>query len=85
MHACIDTYFYLYINDMNKAIKNNTVYHFSYDKNLLFSHKNSNTLEKIMNKDLKSLYEWLCANKLSLNVGKTEFMIFRPPKKINVK
>ena len=34
-----------------------------------------------MNKDLKSLYEWLCANRLSLNVGKTEFMIFRPPKK----
>ena len=34
-----------------------------------------------MNKDLKSLYEWLCANRLSLNVGKTEFMIFRPPRK----
>ena len=34
-----------------------------------------------MNKDLKSLYEWLCANRLSLNVSKTEFLVFRPPKK----
>ena len=34
-----------------------------------------------MNKDLKTLYEWLCANRLSLNVGKTEFIVFRPPRK----
>ena len=33
-----------------------------------------------MNKELKLLFEWLCANRLSLNVGKTEFIIFRPPK-----
>ena len=32
-----------------------------------------------MNNELKLLYDWLCANKLSLNVGKTEFIIFRPP------
>ena len=31
-----------------------------------------------MNKELKLLYEWLCANRLSLNVAKTEFIIFRP-------
>ena len=33
-----------------------------------------------MNKELKLLFEWLCANRLSLNAGKTEFIIFRPPK-----
>ena len=31
-----------------------------------------------MNKELKLLYEWLCANRLSLNVAKTDFIIFRP-------
>ena len=72
--------FLIYINDMNKAINNSTVYHFADDTNLLYSHKNPKTLKKAMNRDLKSLYEWLCANRLSLNVGKTEFMIFRPPK-----
>ena len=73
--------FLIYINDMNKAIKNSSVYHFADDTNLLYSHKNAKTLKKNMNKDLNTLSEWLCANRLSLNVGKTEFMIFRPPKK----
>ena len=33
-----------------------------------------------MNEDLKLLFMWLCANRLSLNVSKTEFIIFRPPR-----
>ena len=33
-----------------------------------------------MDKELKLLYDWLCANRLSLNVAKTEFIIFRPPR-----
>ena len=31
-----------------------------------------------MNKDLSSLFYWLKANKLYLNVQKTELIIFRP-------
>jgi hypothetical protein len=27
------------------------------------------------------VFEWLCANRLSINVSKTEFIIFKPPKK----
>ena len=73
--------FLIYINDMNKAIKHSSVYHFADDTNLLYSHKNPKTLKNKVNQDLKLLYEWLCANRLSLNVGKTEFMIFRPPRK----
>ena len=34
-----------------------------------------------MNKDLQDLFTWLCANRLSLNVAKTEFIIFKPPRK----
>ena len=34
-----------------------------------------------MNEDLKLIFEWLCANRLSLNVSKTEFIIFKPPRK----
>ena len=30
-----------------------------------------------MNEELKSLYEWLCANRLSQNVVKTELLLFR--------
>ncbi len=35
----------------------------------------------MLNKDLQYLFEWLCANRLSLNVAKTEFIVFRPPKR----
>ena len=34
-----------------------------------------------MNDDLKTLFTWLCANRLSLNVAKTEFIIFKPARK----
>ena len=37
---------------------------------------NLNALEKVMNKELKKLYEWLCINRLSLNITKTNFVIF---------
>ena len=36
------------------------------------------TLRKSLNTDLALLYEWLCANPLSLNDSKTEFIVFRP-------
>ena len=38
-------------------------------------------INKVVNKDLKFLIQWLHANKISLNVAKTEFIIFRRKKK----
>ena len=73
-------FFLIYINDMHKAVKFSSVFHFADDTNLVYHHKNPKLLRKHMNKDLQSLFNWLCANRLSLNVSKTEFIIFRPPK-----
>ena len=64
---------------MNTAMKFSTTYHFADDTNLLYSHKSIDVLRKQLNKDLALLYNWLCANRLSLNAGKTEIIIFRPP------
>ena len=61
---------------MHVAVKQSTIYHFADDTNLLLSCKSQKELRKKMNNDLKLLYDWLCANKLSLNVGKTE--TFKP-------
>ena len=72
--------FLIYINDMHKALKHSVVHHFADDTNLLYSHKNPKILRKNLNEDLKLLFNWLCANRLSLNVSKTEFIIFRPPR-----
>ena len=71
--------FLIYINDMHSALKKCIVHHFADDTNLLFSHKDPEVIRKTMNKELQLLYDWLCANRLSLNVNKTEFIIFRPP------
>ena len=38
-------------------------------------------LNKLLNLDLKSLCNWLKANKIALNVAKTEFLFFRSPNK----
>ena len=73
--------FLIYINDMHQAINNSSTYHFADDTYLKFSSKCEKELRKKMNADLKSLFTWLCANRLSLNVAKTEFIIFKPPQK----
>ena len=72
--------FLININDMPHAVCKSTIYHFADDANLLYSCKTLKELRKIMNNDLKRLYDWLCANRLSLNTAKTEFTIFRPPR-----
>ena len=72
--------FTLYINDMHKAFNECLVHHFADDTNLLFTDSDPRTLQRTVNKALKKLVEWLRANRLSLNVDKTEFIIFRPPR-----
>ena len=51
------------------------------DTNVFISGQNIRELEKIKNRELVSLTEWLMANRLSLNVQKTHFIIFSPPRK----
>ena len=70
--------FLIYINDMHSAMEYSAIYHFADDTNLLYSSKSFKDLRKNLNKDLAHLYDWLCANRLSLNAGKTEFIVFRP-------
>ena len=66
---------------MHKAFNEYLVHHFADDTNLLFTNSDPRNLQRIVNKALKKLVEWLRANRLSLNVDKTEFIIFRPPKR----
>ena len=69
--------FLIYINDLHSAIKFSSVYHFADDTNLLNISNNIKRTQKQVNIDLKSLYKWLLANKISLNCSKTELMIFQ--------
>ena len=73
--------FLLYINDLNQAIKFCKVHHFSDDTNLLCLSNSIKKLNKLVNTDLKHLVNWLSANKISLNVKKTEMVIFKSNQK----
>ena len=76
--------FLIYINDLHQAMKYCKIRHFADDTNLLIKNAQIKQLQKHINIDLKQLCNWLKANKISLNSGKTELIIFRHPnKKLN--
>ena len=68
--------FLIYINDLNTAIKHCKVHHFADDTNLLHINDSIKKLNKAVNSDLRNLTNWLNANKISLNVSKTELILF---------
>ena len=72
--------FLIYINDLHNAIVYSKTYHFADDTNLLNVSLSAKKIQKQMNIDLKCLYKWLMANKISLNWSKTELIIFRSNK-----
>ena len=73
--------FLIYINDLHAAIKYSEEHHFADDTNLLNVNSCVKSINKQVNYDLKNLSDWLKANKISLNVGKTELVLFTSSKK----
>ena len=49
---------------------------FADDRNLIFKSGNTIYLEYIMQDYLYLLYEWLCINKLSINIQKSTAILF---------
>ena len=52
------------------------------DTNLFYTSKSVKNLNKLANRDMKHLNNWLSANKIYLNVEKTELVIFESPRKV---
>ena len=76
--------FLLYINDFSFSATNLDFHLFADDSNLFCSHRNLQSLEQNLNEQLSMVDKWLCANKLCLNIEKTNFIVFHPAqKKIN--
>ena len=57
---------------------------FADDTNISIAANSVTELEQIINSELKNLHQWLLANRLSLNVAKTEFMIIGSRQKLLV-
>ena len=70
--------FLLYINDLPNISKILNFYLFADDTNIYYESKSLNEIEKTVNKELDKLYLWLNVNRLSLNLDKTNYIIFHP-------
>ena len=68
--------FILYVNDITNCSKLLKFILFADDTNLFYSHKNMEDFIATTNQELGHLSDWFKANKLSLNAGKTNFMLF---------
>ena len=69
--------FLLYINDIGSSSNILNFQLFADDTCVFYSHKERHVLENTINKELKNVHEWLIANKLSLNVQKSNVLTFR--------
>jgi len=68
--------FLLYMNDIASVSKILNLILFADDTNIFLSNRNLTTLIQNLNCELQLLNKWFLANKLSLNISKTNFIIF---------
>jgi len=69
--------FLLYINDLANISKKLKFILFADDTNVFYADKNLVDVMDVLNHELKNLSVWFKVNKLPLNVGKTNYMIFK--------
>ena len=74
--------FLLYINDLAKVAKKLTFFLFADDTNIYYESSNILDIQKTVNKELRKVRKWLEANRLALNIDKTNFVIFHSPQNI---
>ena len=67
--------FLIYITDIGTSSKLNLL-SFADDTTLYQSGGNYDTLVQNLNSEINNTFKWLCANRLSLNIKKTKYMIF---------
>ena len=79
--------FIIYMNDINKASEIFNVILYADDTSLgsylNAFHLGRETISTCINKELEKINTWLMSNKLSLNVEKTKYIIFRYPQSRN--
>ena len=68
--------FLLFINDLHLNLSNSECIQFADDTTLVFVHRNQNYLRYCMESELAIVQDWFNANRLTLNVGKSSYLLF---------
>ena len=77
--------FIIYSNDRTNSLKSCNCVLFADDTTIYQSHHDINILRKLVEEELSNLISWFKANTLSLNVSKTNVIIFSKTDPINYK
>ena len=77
--------FLIHANDLPNVSKLLRFYLFADDTGIYFDSENLLTLQKIVKRELRKVRKWLEANRLALNISRTNYVIFTPlqKKKLN--
>ena len=67
--------FLLYANDIQYSSDKFNRFLFAYDTNFLYADKNIESLETLVNCELRKVCNWLTANRLTLNIDKSNYLI----------
>ena len=67
--------FLLYINELPNCLDKPVPVMYADDTNITTSGETIKELEDMLNCELNKVHNWLLVNKLTVNVGKTEYMI----------
>ena len=74
-------FFLLYINDLPNGTELAECLLFADDTSIFLSHTDQDYLISTMNAELEKINVWMKTNKLSVNISKTNYIIFRPKQK----
>ena len=61
---------------MSRVIQHSKMHHFADDTNLLYSRNSMKKINRYINHDLNLIAHWLRTNRISVNVDKTQIIIF---------
>ena len=73
--------FLIFINDLPNVSKKLNFYLFADDTNIYYESKSIYDLVRNINAELQNVQKWLDANRLSLNISKTNYIIFHSSSK----
>ena len=74
--------FLLYINDLPNSSTKLSFRLFADDANIFYASKDLNEIEVVMNEEFQNILKFCNANKLSINMKKTNFMLISSPNKV---
>ena len=74
-------FFILYINDLPFALSLTESLLFADDTSILYSHCDQDHLISVLNEELIKIDSWMRSNKLSVNIKKTNYVVFKSAQK----